>query len=60
LLPLLNLESRYGVVFYKEILKRRGVIAEATTRGRTTPPLDAFDHAELDDVLGDLQDLFTV
>ncbi|MBA2278736.1 MAG: hypothetical protein H0W06_13345, partial [Chloroflexia bacterium] len=45
---------------YKEVLKRRGVIPHATMRGRTTSPLDAADHAELDIVLAGIADLFTV
>jgi 4-hydroxy-tetrahydrodipicolinate synthase len=60
LLPLLNLEARYAVGIYKEILKRRGVIAHATVRGRVSPALDAFDHQELDVVLGDMAELFTI
>ena len=60
LLPLLNLEARSGVTLYKEILKRRGVIATTTVRGRTMPAFDAFDHAELDIVLTDVEELFTV
>ncbi len=60
LLPLLNLEARHGVALYKEVLKRRGVIPHATMRGRTTSPLDAADHAELDIVLAGIADLFTV
>lgn len=59
LLPLLNLEARYGVPFYKEVLRRRGVIAHATVRGRVTPALDADDHRELDAILEDVAQLFT-
>jgi 4-hydroxy-tetrahydrodipicolinate synthase len=60
LLPLLNLEARYAVGIYKEILKRRGVIAHATVRGRVSPALDAFDHQELDVVLADVAELFAL
>ncbi len=60
LLPLLNMESLFGVSLCKEVLRRRGVIAHATIRGRTASPLDAFDHRELDAVLSRLSDLFTV
>ncbi len=60
LLPLLNLEARYGVALYKEVLKRRGVIAHATLRGRAASPLDAFDLQELDLVLREVEDLFAL
>ncbi len=60
LLPLLNLEARHTLALYKEVLKRRGVIAHATMRGRVEPPLDRFDHQELDVVLGDIEDLFAL
>ena len=58
LLPLLNLEARCSVALYKEVLKRRGVIAGTTIRGRITPSLDTFDLAELDVLLRDVADLF--
>ncbi len=60
LLPLLNMEALFGVGLYKEVLKRRGVIAHATLRGRMTSPLDDFDHQELDAILQDVSELFTV
>ncbi len=60
LLPLLNLEGLFSTALCKEVLRRRGVIAHATVRGRSASPLDAFDHRELDAVLGDLSELFTV
>lgn len=60
LLPLLNMEALFGVALYKEVLMRRGVIAHATLRGRTTSPLDDFDHQELDAILQDVSELFTV
>jgi hypothetical protein len=40
--------------------RSRGAIAHATMRGRSTSPLDAFDHRELDAILRDLSELFTV
>ncbi len=56
LLPLINLESLYGVIFCKEILKRRGLIRSTYTRapGR----LDRFDHGEIDRLLLDVEELF--
>ncbi len=59
LLPLLNMEAHYALSIYKEVLKRRGVIASANTRGGGVP-LDAYDHKELDAILADVSDLFTV
>ncbi|MEA2526158.1 MAG: 2-keto-3-deoxy-L-arabinonate dehydratase [Thermomicrobiales bacterium] len=60
LLPLLNLEARYGVALYKEVLVRRGVIEHATLRGRAGLVLDDFDRRELDAVWQDIADLLTV
>ena len=56
LLPLINLESLYFVIFCKEILKRRGLIESTYTRapGR----LDRFDHGEIDRLLLDVEELF--
>jgi 4-hydroxy-tetrahydrodipicolinate synthase len=59
LLPLLNLEWLYGAAVYKEVLRRRGVIAGATVRGPGLFALDAEDHRELDAILADLGALFT-
>ncbi|MBV9355085.1 MAG: dihydrodipicolinate synthase family protein, partial [Chloroflexi bacterium] len=60
LLPLLNLEWLYGVSIYKEILVRRGVIASATMRDPGAYPLDESDLAELDAILADVGELFTL
>jgi dihydrodipicolinate synthase/N-acetylneuraminate lyase len=60
LLPLLNLEWLYGVSVYKEILVRRGVIASAAMRDPGAYPLDGSDLAELDAILADVGELFTV
>jgi dihydrodipicolinate synthase/N-acetylneuraminate lyase len=60
MLPLLSLEFMYGVVIYKEVLRRRGVIATATMRNTGHFPLDEYDHKELDAVLEDLKPLFRV
>ena len=56
LLPLINIASLHGVVFCKEILKRRGLIASAYTRapGR----LDRHDFAEIDRLIRDVEALF--
>jgi dihydrodipicolinate synthase/N-acetylneuraminate lyase len=59
LLPLLNIEWLYGASVYKEVLRRRGVIANAGLRGPGMAALDAFDHRELDAILADLSELFT-
>ncbi|MGI8642502.1 MAG: dihydrodipicolinate synthase family protein [Thermomicrobiales bacterium] len=59
LLPLLNMEARYALSIYKEVLKRRGVIASANTRGGGVP-LDAYDHQELDVILAGVSELFIV
>ncbi|MBI4551730.1 MAG: hypothetical protein HY710_05640, partial [Candidatus Latescibacteria bacterium] len=55
---LINLEGLYGVVFCKEILKRRGIIKSTYTRAPGT--LDRSDHAEIDRLLRDVQSLFRV
>lgn len=61
LLPLYNLQGQFGfgIALCKEILRRRGVISNATMRipGRTI--LDDIDHKELSIILTDLQKLFT-
>ncbi|MGB3327400.1 MAG: dihydrodipicolinate synthase family protein [Thermomicrobiales bacterium] len=59
LLPLLNYEGRYPGV-YKAVLKRRGVIDSDYLRHFAGNPLDADDRAELDRILADLSDLFTL
>lgn len=60
LLPLLNLEAIFGVAMYKEVLKRRGVIAHTTIRGYKSSSLDDYDLQELDAVWKDVEGLFTV
>lgn len=59
LLPLLNFESRGGGV-YKSVMKRRGVIASDYTRQYAGNPLDRYDRLELDRLLEDIEDLFTL
>jgi 4-hydroxy-tetrahydrodipicolinate synthase len=58
LLPLLTYEAMYSVVVYKEVLKRRGVIASAKVRAPGSPSLDEMNHRELDLILRDLEPLF--
>ena len=57
--PLFALETLKGTT-YPEILRRRQVIASSHSRLTTHfPRQDAYDHAALDDILRDLQPLFT-
>jgi 4-hydroxy-tetrahydrodipicolinate synthase len=60
LLPMLNIEAQFGAALYKEVLRRRGVIATAALRGYKTSPLDELDHRELDVLMAGVEDLFTV
>ena len=60
LLPLLNFEMLHSVQGYKEVLRRRGVIRSAHVRTAATGPLDAHDHAELDAILSDISDLWSI
>lgn len=59
LLPVLSFEGRAGGV-PKAILKRRGVIATDYMRQFDGNPLDRYDRLEIDRLLDDLQDLFTL
>ena len=45
---------------YKEVLKRRGVIATTTMRSRRDSGLDEYDHKELDAILRDVSELFSI
>ncbi len=60
LLPLLNMEAAFGPIVYKEVLKRRGVIATTTLRSRRDSGLDEYDHKELDEILRDVSDLYSI
>jgi dihydrodipicolinate synthase/N-acetylneuraminate lyase len=60
LLPLLNMEAAFGPALYKEVLKRRGVIATTTMRSRRDSGLDEYDHKELDAILRDVSELFSI
>lgn len=59
LAPLYAIEIQCPGAIYKEVLRRRGVIASA--RSRNAPPglMDAHDHRALDDILADLAPLMT-
>jgi dihydrodipicolinate synthase/N-acetylneuraminate lyase len=57
-LPLLNMEWLYGAAVYKEVLRRRGIIASATVREPGALSLDRRDSDELDAVLALLKDQF--
>lgn len=59
LLPLFNFERLYGVAVYKEILRRRGVIASAFQRA-PGGGLDECDRQELEEILKDVEPLFRV
>lgn len=57
--PLYALETLRGTN-YTEVLRRRGVVSGARSRlSATSPTIDAYDHAALDDALRDLEPLFT-
>jgi 4-hydroxy-tetrahydrodipicolinate synthase len=59
LIPLLNIEWMYGAAIYKEVLHRRGIIANPALRGPGALRLDDFDQRELDAILSDVSELFT-
>jgi 4-hydroxy-tetrahydrodipicolinate synthase len=59
LLPVLSFEARAGGV-PKAVLKRRGVIASDYMRQFDGNPLDRYDRMELDWLLEDIEDLFTL
>ncbi len=52
LLPLISIENLHGVIFCKEILKRRGIIKSTYTRAPGS--LDRYDHTEIDRLLQDV------
>ena len=58
LAPLFALETVKGTS-YPEVLRRRGVIRDARSRFAIASPMDAYDHRALDDILRDLEPLFT-
>ena len=56
ILPLINIETLHGVIFCKEILKRRGLISTAFTRA--PGKLDRYDHGEIDWLLKNVERWF--
>lgn len=58
--PLISFETSYGSLVYKEVLKRRGIIAHASTRWPEQQELDDHDHQALDRLLAELEPFFTV
>ena len=57
--PLFSLETMCPGVIYKEVLRRRGVIRSARSRNQAPGIMDEQDHRALDDILRDLEPLFT-
>lgn len=57
LLPLLSFETGYGPAIYKEVLRRRGVIACSAFRQTGGRVLDALAHQELTAILAPLEAL---
>ena len=57
LLPLLMFETGYGTAVYKEVLRRRGVIASSAFRQTGGRVLDEHAHADLTDIMNDLKPL---
>jgi dihydrodipicolinate synthase/N-acetylneuraminate lyase len=60
LLPMINLEETYGMVFAKSVLVRRGIFKSARMRNRTALKLDRYDERELDFWWNQLQPYFKV
>ncbi|HVO88714.1 MAG TPA: dihydrodipicolinate synthase family protein [Casimicrobiaceae bacterium] len=56
MLPLLNMQAVFRMALTKEVLRRRGIVEHAIKRA-AGPELDAGDHAELDELLGELVDV---
>lgn len=57
--PLFALEMQCPGVIYKEVLRRRGVIRCAFVRNVSSKAMDVEDHRALDEILADLEPLFT-
>ena len=60
IIPLLNIEFLFGATIYKEVLRRRGIIKNATIRSLSHNALDEFDHREMDRIMDEIKPLFTV
>ena len=59
LAPLYAIETLCRGAIYKEVLRRRGVIASSRSRNAAPDAMDAADHAALDEILADLEPLMT-
>ena len=57
--PLYAIETQCHGAIYKEVLRRRGVIRSARSRNAPPNQMDEYDHRALDDILRDLEPLFT-
>jgi len=57
--PLFAIEVQCPGAIYKEVLRRRGVTRLAHSRGASPDVMDEQDHRALDDILADLEPLFT-
>ncbi|MBM3188984.1 MAG: dihydrodipicolinate synthase family protein [Chloroflexi bacterium] len=57
--PLFAIELLCRGAIYKEVLRRRGVIASARSRNAPPDAMDAADHEALDEILADLEPLMT-
>jgi len=59
MLPSLIFEAAYGVAAYKEVLRRRGVIASGHMRIPARRSFDAYDLQELNELMAGMADLLT-
>jgi 4-hydroxy-tetrahydrodipicolinate synthase len=57
--PLFAIEEQCPGAIYKEVLRRRGVIRLACSRGASPDVMDEQDHCALDGILADLEPVFT-
>jgi len=57
--PIFALETQCPGKIYKEVLRRRGVIKNAASRNQAPDVMDEHDARALDEILDDLQPLFT-
>ncbi|MFO7917348.1 MAG: dihydrodipicolinate synthase family protein [Anaerolineae bacterium] len=59
LAPLYAIEIQCRGAIYKEVLRRRGVIKSAFRRNAPPGVMDEHDHRALDEILADLEPLYT-
>lgn len=57
--PLFSIETVCAGAIYKEVLRRRGVIQNAGSRGARADAMDAEDHRALSEIMSDLDPLLT-